>query len=206
MEETEFTVLLREVRDAVPAVQVAVFVDNEGECIDYASCIDIYDTKVIGAQMLDILRRLESTDEKVGAGAHYALEMGCVPYEMWARRLSEDYVLVLRTEGTFERSHLRSVAAHTAHAFRAAVGIDAPYWEPEAVPIEVSTRPAVGWDYAPDSFREHGERVAVEDVLGRWTDPPDSDGDVCFRIRTVDGRELTLVYDPGADAWAIRVQ
>lgn len=206
MEESEFTELLREVRVAVPAVEAAIFVDNEGECIDYASSIDPFDAKVAGAQMLDLLRRLENRTEDSPAGKHFELEMACDTHEVWVRRLSDDYVLVLRTRGTFERSHLRSVAIRVARAFRAAVGIDTPHWEPQAVPIEVKTRPAVGWDYAPASFREHGERVAVEDVLGRWLDPPNDQGNVCFRVRTLEGRELTLVHDLHADAWVIRAQ
>lgn len=204
LDESEFTELLRQIRVAVPAVEAAIFVDNEGECIDYASSIDPFDAKVTGAQMLDLERQLERTSDAVRAGAHFSLEIGFAAYEIWCRRLSDDYLLVLRVVGSFERSHLRSVSARVGQAFRAAVNIETPAWEPVAPPVDVRTRPSIGWDYAPASFREHGERVAVEDVLGRWVESDVVEDAVCFRIRTIEGRELTLVHDPDSDAWAIR--
>jgi hypothetical protein len=70
----------------------------------------------------------------------------------------------------------------------------------------VLVRSAIGWEYAPAAFSEGGIRVAVSDVLGRWTEPSGVQGDdiVCFRVRTQDGQELTLVHDPGGDGWQVR--
>jgi hypothetical protein len=73
--------------------------------------------------------------------------------------------------------------------------------------LEVIVRAAVGWPYAPAAFSQEGVRVVVSDVLGRWTEPGGSLGDelVCFRVRTADGQELTLVHDPAGNGWLARV-
>jgi hypothetical protein len=67
-------------------------------------------------------------------------------------------------------------------------------------------RAAVGWPYAPASFDRAGSRVTISDVLGRWLEPSElGHGElVCFRIRTKEGQELTLVHDPSADDWSVR--
>ena len=54
MEETGFTPILRSLALGVPEVQAAVFVDDEGECVDYYSRMGLFDTKVAGAQLHEI--------------------------------------------------------------------------------------------------------------------------------------------------------
>ena len=72
--------------------------------------------------------------------------------------------------------------------------------------MQVMVRSAVGWPYAPASFDQAGVRVAISDVLGRWLEPSEMGRSelVCFRIRTQEGQELTLVHDPSADGWSVR--
>jgi len=66
-------------------------------------------------------------------------------------------------------------------------------------------REAVGWAYAPAAFSDQGVRVFVSDVLGRWTEAVgNGDEIVCFRVRTEEGQELTLVHDPRLDGWRLR--
>lgn len=203
--ETEFTELLRALRRAVPAIDVAVFVDEEGECIDYVSTLEPFEAKVMGAQMHDVQKQIELAGRgKVDVGFHYGLEIACEAHEVWTRRISSDYVLVVRVTGSFEPADLRASVARACFAFRATVGIETPGWEPPVLSDDVQIREAVGWDYAPTSFREHGEHVAVADVLGRWVEEAGGSDRVCFRVRTDEGRELTLVHDHGADAWRIR--
>lgn len=203
--ETEFTEMLRAMRVAVPEIQVALFVDDEGECIDYVSTLEPYEAKVLGAQMHNAQRQFEQTDPaKVRAGYHFGLEVACGLHEVWARRINEDYVIVLRTAGCFEHDSLRSALVQTCIAFRALVGLDTPTWEPAGVPVDVETREAVGWAYAPVSFRDQGQLVAVSDVIGRWTEPVAGEETVCFRVRTEEGREVTLVHDHRSDGWQMR--
>jgi hypothetical protein len=81
-----------------------------------------------------------------------------------------------------------------------------PTWDPAPRSLEVIVRGAVGWPYAPAAFSQEGVRVFISDVLGRWTEDGGAQGDelVCFRVRTEEGQELTLVHDPAGDGWLVR--
>jgi hypothetical protein len=101
-----------------------------------------------------------------------------------------------------------TVLERAAGQFRREIGAEVPTWEPSP-PLEVVVRPAVGWPYAPAAFtQDGGTRVVVSDVLGRWTERPDApalEDRTCFRVRTDDGRELTLVHDPARPGWLVRL-
>jgi hypothetical protein len=86
------------------------------------------------------------------------------------------------------------------------VGLPAPEWEPQRGSLEVMVRSAVGWPYAPSAFNEGGITVGIADVMGRWTEPGGVGGDelICFRVRTEEGQELTLVHDPDGEGWQVR--
>jgi predicted regulator of Ras-like GTPase activity (Roadblock/LC7/MglB family) len=203
--ESAFTPILRRIWSSAPAVLAAVFVDMEGECIDYVSSIDPFEAKVSGAHahvLMDALR----VRHKLELQEPITLEITGSARELWARRVSEDYLLVVVLEPGADHLQVRSVLSAAGREFRAEVGAASPAWEPAGV-LEVLVRSAVGWPYAPAAFSQEGVRVVVTDVLGRWTEPGGAYGDelVCFRVRTEDGQELTLVHDPGGDGWLARV-
>ena len=204
--ESAFTPILRRIWSSAPAVLAAVFVDMEGECIDYVSSIDPFDAKVSGAHahvLMDALR----AKRKLGLDEPITLEITGSARELWARRVSEEYLLVVVLEPGADHLQVRSVLSVAGREFRAEVGAASPAWEPAAGVLEVIVRAAIGWPYAPAAFSQQGVRVVVSDVLGRWTEPGGALGDelVCFRVRTEDGQELTLVHDPGGDGWLARV-
>jgi hypothetical protein len=72
--------------------------------------------------------------------------------------------------------------------------------------LEVTVRSAVGWPYAPLAFNQEGVRIGISDVLGRWVEADEAATHevVCFRVRTEEGQELTLVHDPAGDGWRVR--
>jgi hypothetical protein len=100
-----------------------------------------------------------------------------------------------------KRALLRAVGE-----FRDEVGIARPVWEPQKDVIQVETRSATGWQYAPIAFVEGARRVVISDVIGRWISPAEFQAQekVCFRIRTEFGEELTLVHNPETDEWIFR--
>jgi hypothetical protein len=106
-----------------------------------------------------------------------------------------------------DRSRLKKVIARAVREFRYEAGTSPPTWEPPADLVQVETRSATGWQYAPTAFCEEGIWVEITDVLGRWVEPAQyAERDkVCFRIRTEQGVELTLVHDPQADQWISRL-
>jgi predicted regulator of Ras-like GTPase activity (Roadblock/LC7/MglB family) len=206
--ESAFTGVLRRLRDSAPSVLSAAFVDTEGECIDYASALDPYEAKVNAAHMLMLMHALRATREKVRAGEPIVLEIAAETRDAWVQTVGDDYVLVLLLEPGFDRVELKQAVAMACNEFRTEVGIAAPPWESVGQHLSVRVRPSTAaWEYAPAGFTSgERKRVVISDVLGRWTEPREDGNDelVCFRVRTADGRELTLVHDPDVDGWLER--
>ena len=204
--ETAFTPILRRVWSEVPSVLCAAFVDHEGECIDYVSSLDAFEAKVSAAHATMLMSELRNRQRKLGLAEPFALSIGA-SRALWARRVTDEHLLVAISDAETEASALWSVLGRAAAEFRREISAQLPAWEPSP-PLEVLVRPAVGWAYAPAAFTEEGgARVVVTDVLGRWTEhaeAPALEERTCFRVRTQDGRELTLVHDPSRAGWVIR--
>jgi predicted regulator of Ras-like GTPase activity (Roadblock/LC7/MglB family) len=217
--ETSFTPILRQIWSATESVLAAVFVDLEGECIDYVSSIDPFEAKVAGAHAFVLVDSIRRSHGKLGMQEPVSLSITGSARELWARRVSDDYVLVLVLLPGADHAQLRAMLARAGREFRAEVGAASPAWEPTAGVLEVIVRAAVGWPYAPAAYTDRGQRVLIADVLGRWIEPVDGPaneqapllvedagpGLVCFRVRTQEGQELTLVHDPSSDEWSARV-
>lgn len=202
--ESAFTEILRRLRMKVPAVLAAVFVDTEGECIDYASKIDPYDAKVSAAHMLMMMDLVQGTRAKVGFGEPFLLEISTDQRDLWVMRMGGEYVLVVVLTPDCDRAEITHALATASAEFRGEVGLDAPTWEGSGKRLSVRVRASPGWRYAPDGWVAGGVRVTISDVLGRWTESNDAGEEViCFRVRTSDGQELTLVHDPNADGWLV---
>jgi hypothetical protein len=79
-------------------------------------------------------------------------------------------------------------------------GLSSVGGEPES--LEVETRAARGWGYAPRALRRAGAATTELEVLGRWTEPDALSGGeaVCFQVRTRD-QEWTLVHEPARQRW-----
>lgn len=205
--ESAFTPILRAAWTAIPHALAVAFVDVEGECIDYVSSIDPFEAKVCGAHALVLLDLLSSSRKKLASGLPVLVEVVGSERELWARRITEDYTLVAVLLPGCDRAQVRSLLLHAINDFRREVGLATPRWEPVRSPLEVTVRKAVGWPYAPSAYSEGGTTVGITDVIGRWTEPGGIGGDVlvCFRVRTEDGQELTLVHDPDAEGWDVRL-
>jgi predicted regulator of Ras-like GTPase activity (Roadblock/LC7/MglB family) len=204
--ESAFTPILRRIWSSGPAVLAAVFVDMEGECIDYVSSIDPFEAKVSAAHAHVLMDGLRAAP-KLGLDEPIAFAITCSERELWARRVSDGYLLVVVLQPGADHLLVHSVLCVAGREFRAEVGAASPSWESATGVLEVIVRAAVGWPYAPAAFSQEGVRVMVTDVLGRWAEPGGASGDelVCFRVRTEDGQELTLVHDPGGDGWLARL-
>ncbi len=205
--ESEFTAILRRLRENVPRVLAGVFVDVEGECIDYASALPPYDAKVYAAHMIMMMDALRVRSGKVGFGEPTVLEVSADDRDVWVNRVGDGYVLVVVLEAGFDRVDLSNALTQACGEFRAAVGLAAPSWEETGKRLSVYLRSAAaGWNYAPEGYSDGRVRVVISDVLGRWTEPGGVRGEqlVCFRVRTDDGHELTLVHDPDIDGWITR--
>jgi predicted regulator of Ras-like GTPase activity (Roadblock/LC7/MglB family) len=204
--ESAFTPILRRVRESVPSVLAAVFVDTQGECIDYASALAPYDAKVNAAHMLIMMDLLRAGRDKAGVGEPLVLEIMADERDLWVHRMGDEYVLIVVLTPGFDRAQLKSALLVASADFRREVGLEAPAWEGSGKRLSVRVRPSPGWQYAPEAYSTEGVRVVIADVLGRWTEAGGVAGDdlVCFRVRTAEGQELTLLHDPDIDGWTVR--
>jgi hypothetical protein len=204
-DENAFTAILRRLYDAVPAVIAAVFVDMEGESIDYVAAIEPYEAKLAAAHMHMLLNGMCLPKSSATLGETFAFELVSAGREVWVRRFCEEYVLVVLLEPGFDASELRDAIATAGRGFRHEAGLDTPPWESREQ-LSVRLRASAGWNYAPVGFSVAGERFGIAAVLGRWTEParPGEPSWVCFRVRTQHGQELTLAHDERTEAWWVR--
>jgi hypothetical protein len=204
--ESAFTPILRRLWEQLPALLAAAFVDVEGECIDYVSRVEPYEAKVSAAHLHMLVEALAPSWGRLGNGAAIGLEIECSAREACVRRVTDDYMLVVvLTTGTEPVRREGAIAVACAE-FRKEVGLAPPAWEAANRRLSVRVRPATGWNYAPQVFSDGEVRVTITDVIGRWTEPGGSHGEelVCFRVRTAEGQELTLVHDPDGAGWVAR--
>jgi hypothetical protein len=203
--ESSFTPILRRMWDATPALLSAAFVDFEGECIDYVSALSPFEAKVCGAHARVLMDNLGAARCKLGLTEPVLLLIGAAERELWARRVSDEYLLTAVLQPGTDHGQVAAMLASAGREFRDEVGVPTPPWEPRSVGLEVIVRAAVGWPYAPAAYSQEGVRIRVTDVLGRWVEPSErGDELVCFRVRTEEGQELTLVHDPDGDGWQVR--
>ena len=198
--------MLRMLWNAVPSVLAAVFVDNEGECIDYVASIDPFEAKVCGAHASMLVGQLRAAQGKLGLVEPLALSISASERELWARRISDDHTLVVVSGHGTDPAAMWSALERAVRAFRDEVGLAVPAWE-LAPAVDVEVRSAVGWPFAPVAFTLHGTRTVVADVLGRWVESaqaPARGDHTCFRVRTEAGHELTLVHDADGKGWLVR--
>jgi hypothetical protein len=202
-QESDFTSLLRGLLRGHPAIVAAAFVDGEGECVDYCSRVEPFEAKVAGAHLQIVTEEVRPRVAVLGGGELVQFEVYGDARDHVVRRLDEQYVMVVVVLAGHAEAGMLEDIERVARALRREAGIEAPSWDPQAGPIEVQTRRAVGWSYAPVAFRQGNARTEIAAVLGRWTERGRAAGGelVCFRVRTRAGIELTLAYDASQGKW-----
>jgi hypothetical protein len=207
LDQSAFTPILRRVLRVSSAVLGAAFVDFEGECIDYCSAVDPFETKVAGAHMQMVSADLSPRFVGLGWGAPHLLHLVADVRELLVARVSPEYSLVVVvTAGAVVRAVFDGVD-RAVRELRVEAGLPPVYAsgvDPDA--LDVVVRAAKGWAYAPSSFVQHGTRTDIAAVLGRWLEGGAVTGGdlVCFRVRTGKGEELTLAHDADANCWSRR--
>lgn len=207
VEESSFTPILRALFHAVPSVLAAIFVDREGECIDYCSSLAPYEAKVIAAHMIIVIGETREHSTALGGEPWWVHVLGS-ERELIARRFDDEYALVVATRPDGFSGKLCDAMEHTVEKLRAEVGLDKPFWEPTPAGMRVDVRTSIGdWAYAPEAFWYRGDRTVVTDVLGRWIErSPNGEHHeaVCFLVRSERGEEMTLVHRVESDVWERR--
>ena len=200
--ESSFTRPLRRTLQCHNSVLAVLFVDAEGECVDYCSCIDPFEAKVAGAQMQVSVGEVRRFARRIGGGRSALTQVVGQERCFVIREIGEGYSVVVVIRGRLIDQAILVATERCVSVLRREAGLATPSWDPAGT-LEVMTRDAVGWDYAPLGYVEHGVVHQVHDVLGRWEEEGGiSAGSlVCFRVRNEAGDELTLAYDDAENAW-----
>lgn len=199
--ETGFTPILRWLFDVEPHVVGLVFVDRDGECVDYVSGLEPFDTKVTGAHMAMIVGFLRERLHLLAAGEPISLVLSSTARDLVVRRVDDEYTLVTIVKGGMVDDSILAGVERLVSRLRTQAAIEPPWWDGDGLAVHV--REAVGWDFAPSAIELDDRTVDITAVLGRWEESGGLIGGtlVCFRVRTADQREMTLAYDVGARRW-----
>ncbi len=110
-------------------VVAVVFVDADGECIDYCTSIDPYDAKVAGATWLDATMRMRGSAKNVLAGELRQWILQTDRSVFVTRRVTEEHVLVVQLiAGGLSARHLVALDKLSA-LLREDVGVEATRWD-----------------------------------------------------------------------------
>ncbi len=202
--ESPFTSVLRSVLRGVPEAFLAVFVDEEGECIDYCSSLPPYDTKVTGAQLHVMIHEIAPAIARLRGGKIWFVHIKATEREMIVRRISDEYLLVVMTRPIQVEGPLRAAIDASVAALRAEGEIARPSWEPHRQPLVVDVREARGWGYAPTIIYDRGVRTEITAVLGRFGEGEGAQRRELFIVRTEHGEELTLAHLLEGGVWERR--
>lgn len=199
--ETGFTPILRWLFDVEPHVVGLVFVDRDGECVDYCGGLDPFDTKVTGAHMAMVVGFLRERLHVLAAGEPISLVLSSTGRDLVVRRLDDEYTLVVIVKGGMVDDSILAGVERLVARIRNHAGLATPWWDGRGLVVHV--RDAIGWEFAPAEVELDDRRLQIAAVLGRWEESGGLIGGtlVCFRVRTTENREMTLAYDVGAERW-----
>jgi hypothetical protein len=188
--------------EAHESVRAAVFLDGEGECIDYAARLDPFQCLVFGATLLNPSKALAAASRALEAGELLLWVMEADGLDAVVRRVTDEHLLALWCEAGGFSAHVLRALGPLAELLRREGGLPAPAWDPDGDSIDVELREARGWGYAPARVRGLGALSGEVEVLGRWTERGSLSAQetVCFRVRIGD-QELTLVHEPALRRW-----
>jgi hypothetical protein len=204
--ESGFTQILRRVFVSEPDIRALIFVDHDGECVDYCSALPPFDVKVAGAHMQVVVDALREPLKRMMTGELIEVQVYGEARDLIARRLDDEYLVVAVVRGGMTDETVLRAIEDTVVRLRREANLPAPFWDAaEDAPLIVSVRNAVGWDFAPTAIEYLGQAMPILDVLGRWTERGGAPGGelICFRVRVGvgEGSELTLAYDPREERW-----
>jgi hypothetical protein len=204
IDESAFTGVLRSLLRGVPEALLAVFVDDEGECVDYCSSLPPFDAKIAGAQLHVMVHEIAQVVTKLRGGKVWFVHVQGQEREMIVRRVSDEYLLVVVTRPLRVEAPLRAAIDASVAALRAEGEIPRPRWEPHRQPLVVEVREARGWGYAPEVIYDRGVRTEILAVLGRFGEGEGAQRRDVFLVRTEHGEELTLAHRVDGGVWERR--
>ena len=192
---TGFTQLLDTLLQQLPEGLCVVFVDGEGETVDFAARIDPFDARITGAELAIALHGMRRSAARMSSGETLELRVEGHSRSILVRHVSKGYdLVVLIGTPTITARHAELTAA-TAIALMVEAGIPPP--PSYAVLRSVEQRPSRTGFAVPTVFEEGTKRRKVESILGHRQDP----NELKFLVRLDDGEELVVAFESATGKW-----
>jgi predicted regulator of Ras-like GTPase activity (Roadblock/LC7/MglB family) len=179
----------------LPEALCAVFIDGEGETIDLASRLDLFDARVTGAEMAVLLASVRQSFLKLSQGETLEFRLEGSERSIIARHVSEGYDLIVLIQAATISARAAELTAAAAISLLVEAGLKPP--PSYAVLRAVEQRPSRTGLLVPTAFEEGGVRRRVESILGHRADT----GEAKFLVRLDDGEELVLEQENSTGKW-----
>ncbi len=189
VDATAFSAALETLLLAVPEALCATFVDAEGETIDLATRIDIFDAKIYAAEVAPLLARLRTASRELQAGAPAELRLAGERRSAVVRHVADGCDVLLVLDGTGSLARGAWACREAARALAAETGLGSRR--------SVSTPPEADPGETPRAYVRDGRVCRVDAVLGA----PDVTEPEALLVRTPDGEEEMIVRDPATQRW-----
>jgi hypothetical protein len=175
----------------------AALVDSDGEAVDYAGRVSPFDIRVAAAEWRIILGRLGRCRHAPWNETRQVMLRG-VNKSFGAVLLPEGYALVLQLLPRCFRVSPRALSEAMREICENA-GLDIELPTAQWMRVQVNESPAP--QRRPRSVWVNRKWLPVE-VLGRWVGPELLPNEIGYRVRLLDGAEITLVREPLAHWFA----
>lgn len=191
---TGFTAILEALVQGLPEALCAVFVDGEGETIDYASRIDPFDARIVGAEAAIPLSRARALARLTELGDILELRIDGARRTLLARHVTDDCTLVL----VVDEPSVRVAAVERCAQAAQALCIESGHPLPGALRVLRAVERQHGVERAmPRAFIDGGARRTVSAVLGVQRGPAHD----TFLVRTDAGEELVVEHEHATGRW-----
>lgn len=195
LEPTGFTAALEALVFELPEALCAVFIDDEGEAIDLASRVDLFEARIAGAVMALPLTTLRATLRRRRLGGLSGIRLEGGSRSVLVREVASgcDLVVLLDAPGISASTFIR--CAVTARELCAEARLEPPRHMHALSGVELRRRP--DGLAAPRAFLDGGMRRRVIAVLG----VAQHGAQIVWLVRAVPDEEVLLAHDLTTDRW-----
>lgn len=185
--ESAFAVILQQLNAALPGAYASAFIDEEGECIEYAGAVDPYHIKVAGARLRIVLAALDDTR---ALGTVHTLVVRAARESMTVQRVLDQYALVVLFSrgGGFTRASRAFAVAERQITEECGMKYTGERWYPAQLTFDARGKPQQ-WLCEVDGTTRAEPVEIVGSVMGL------ARGERGFRLRTSDGEELMAIRE-----------
>lgn len=197
--ESAFASILDGLIRGMPGAYAAAFVDEEGECVEYAGSVDAFHVKVAAAHFRVTLQALVET--RAAGRASWFLVRGARESAL-VYRLADDYALVVlfTRGGGFARTPRALAAALRQISEEGAFKYEGEHWYPARFSLDARGRPVLWHRQTSNTgntfgLRLEGPEVQAEPLEIVGTVMGLNRGERGYRLRLRGGVELTAIRE-----------